>query len=74
MEVKLQSQRHRDQLHKKSKRSSKASTQSSLRNVPTKCAQLLRPRSPRGSLLDALRCHIRSLALNSKALLTITKL
>lgn len=74
MGAKLQNQRHRDPPHKKSKRSSKASTQSSSRNVSPKCVQLSKPRSQKCSLLDASRCHIKSLALNSKVSLTITKL
>lgn len=74
MEAKHQKQRPQDPPHKKSKRSSKASTQSSSRNVPRKCEQLLKPKSQKLSLLDALRCHIRSLVLNSKVLLMITKL
>lgn len=74
MEAKLQSQRHQDLAHKKSKHSNKASTQSSSRNVLPKCVPLLKPKSQKCSQLDALRCHIKSHALNSKVLLTITKL
>ena len=74
MAAKLRKQKQQDLPHKKSKLSSKASTQSSWRSVSRKCEPLLKRRYQESSQLDALQCHIRSLALNSKVLMMITKL